>query len=108
MAFQWMLETGVMQIVQPDLNYNGGFVRAARVARIARKFGCPISAAQHADRSGGSEDPPFRCRHSECWRVHGVSPSRNAGKAGGLVFAESPHQRWEDHGTDRPGARDRI
>jgi L-alanine-DL-glutamate epimerase-like enolase superfamily enzyme len=40
--FQWMMETGVMQIVQPDLNYNGGFIRAARVARMARKFGIPI------------------------------------------------------------------
>jgi L-alanine-DL-glutamate epimerase-like enolase superfamily enzyme len=40
--FQWMLETGVMQIVQPDLNYNGGFIRAARVARMARKYGIPI------------------------------------------------------------------
>jgi L-alanine-DL-glutamate epimerase-like enolase superfamily enzyme len=41
--FQWMLETGVMQIVQPDLNYNGGMIRAARVARMARKFGVPIT-----------------------------------------------------------------
>jgi L-alanine-DL-glutamate epimerase-like enolase superfamily enzyme len=40
--FQWMLETGVMQIVQPDLNYNGGFIRAARVARMARRHGIPI------------------------------------------------------------------
>jgi len=40
--FQSMLESGVMQIVQPDLNYNGGLVRAARVARIARKFKAPI------------------------------------------------------------------
>lgn len=36
--FKWMMETGVMQIVQPDLNYNGGMIRAARVARIARQF----------------------------------------------------------------------
>jgi L-alanine-DL-glutamate epimerase-like enolase superfamily enzyme len=41
--FQWMLENGVMQIVQPDLNYNGGFIRAARVARMARKHGIPIT-----------------------------------------------------------------
>jgi L-alanine-DL-glutamate epimerase-like enolase superfamily enzyme len=30
--------------VQPDLNYNGGFIRAAKVARMARKVGmwiCP-------------------------------------------------------------------
>jgi L-alanine-DL-glutamate epimerase-like enolase superfamily enzyme len=40
--FQWMLETGVMQIVQPDLNYNGGFIRARRVARMAQKLGIPV------------------------------------------------------------------
>jgi L-alanine-DL-glutamate epimerase-like enolase superfamily enzyme len=40
--FQWMLDTGVMQIVQPDLNYNGGFIRACRVARMARKHGLTI------------------------------------------------------------------
>lgn len=40
--FQWMMETGVLQIVQPDLNYNGGFIRAARVARMGRKHGIPI------------------------------------------------------------------
>ncbi|MCS7315288.1 MAG: mandelate racemase/muconate lactonizing enzyme family protein [Bryobacterales bacterium] len=34
--FQWMIENRVLDIVQPDLNYNGGFVRAARVARMAR------------------------------------------------------------------------
>src|SRR5580693_580090 len=35
--FQWMIENRVMSVVQPDLNYNGGFTRAARVARMARK-----------------------------------------------------------------------
>ncbi len=35
--FQWMIENGVMDIVQPDLNYNGGFIRTARVARMARE-----------------------------------------------------------------------
>ena len=35
--FQWCIENGVMDVVQPDLNYNGGFTRAARVARMARK-----------------------------------------------------------------------
>jgi L-alanine-DL-glutamate epimerase-like enolase superfamily enzyme len=34
--FQWMIDNKVMDIVQPDLNYNGGFIRAARVARMAR------------------------------------------------------------------------
>src|SRR5580658_1568724 len=35
--FQWMIDNHVMSVVQPDLNYNGGFTRAARVARMARK-----------------------------------------------------------------------
>lgn len=40
--FQWMMETGVMNIVQPDLNYNGGLIRAARVARMAQDLGTKI------------------------------------------------------------------
>jgi L-alanine-DL-glutamate epimerase-like enolase superfamily enzyme len=42
--FQWMIDNKVLSVVQPDLNYNGGFIRAARVARMARKAGlwiCP-------------------------------------------------------------------
>ncbi len=41
-GFDWMLSTGVMKIAQPDLNYNGGFLRALRVARIARKYKATI------------------------------------------------------------------
>ena len=42
--FQWMIDNKVMAVVQPDLNYNGGFIRAAKVARMARNAGmwiCP-------------------------------------------------------------------
>jgi L-alanine-DL-glutamate epimerase-like enolase superfamily enzyme len=35
--FEWMISNGVMDIVQPDLNYNGGFIRTARVARAAQR-----------------------------------------------------------------------
>lgn len=41
-GFEWMINNRVMDIVQPDLNYNGGFIRAARVARMARKVEMPI------------------------------------------------------------------
>jgi L-alanine-DL-glutamate epimerase-like enolase superfamily enzyme len=40
--FRWMLQNGVMSIVQPDLNYNGGLIRAKRVARIAAALGRTI------------------------------------------------------------------
>jgi len=42
--FQYMIDNQIIDIVQPDLNYNGGFVRAAKVARMARKVNmwiCP-------------------------------------------------------------------
>ena len=41
-GWQWMIDNRVMDIVQPDLNYSGGFIRAARVARMARKAGMKI------------------------------------------------------------------
>ena len=40
--FNWILENGVASIVQPDINYNGGLIRAKRVARIATKHGKTI------------------------------------------------------------------
>jgi L-alanine-DL-glutamate epimerase-like enolase superfamily enzyme len=40
--FHWMLQNGVVDIVQPDLNYNGGLIRAKRVARMAEKLGKTI------------------------------------------------------------------
>ena len=36
--FRWMLENEMMTIVQPDINYNGGLIRAKRVAKIAEKL----------------------------------------------------------------------
>jgi len=41
--FRWMVRNGAVQIVQPDLHYNGGFIRAARVARMAAAASLPIT-----------------------------------------------------------------
>lgn len=41
--FDHMIRTRALDIVQPDLNYNGGFIRTARVARMAAKAGIPIT-----------------------------------------------------------------
>lgn len=40
--FRWALANGVMKIAQPDINYNGGIIRALRVGRIAQKLGRTI------------------------------------------------------------------
>jgi len=41
--FRWMIHNSAVQIVQPDLHYNGGFIRATRVARMAKAAGMPIT-----------------------------------------------------------------
>lgn len=41
--FQWLIAHGAHQVVQPDLHYFGGFVRATKVARMAEKAGIPIT-----------------------------------------------------------------
>ena len=40
--FEWMIRHRVVDIVQPDLNYNGGFFRTMRVARTAAAAGVPL------------------------------------------------------------------
>lgn len=40
--FQWMIKNSVMDIVQPDINYNGGLIRTARVAKMAARTGMKI------------------------------------------------------------------
>ncbi|MGA7160761.1 MAG: mandelate racemase/muconate lactonizing enzyme family protein [Bacteroidota bacterium] len=41
--FAWMIKNDVLQIVQPDLHYYGGFICATRVARMAAVAGLPIT-----------------------------------------------------------------
>lgn len=42
--FRWLIQTGAAQIIQPDLHYNGGFIRSTRVARMAEVAGLPTTA----------------------------------------------------------------
>ena len=41
--FRWMIARAAVQVVQPDLHYNGGFIRATRVARMAAAAGLTIT-----------------------------------------------------------------
>jgi len=40
--FRWMIANGAVQVVQPDLHYFGGFIRATRVARMAKVAGMTV------------------------------------------------------------------
>jgi L-alanine-DL-glutamate epimerase-like enolase superfamily enzyme len=48
--FRWMIQNDAVQAVQPDLHYNGGFIRAIRVARMAAQAG--ISVMPHMSGEG--------------------------------------------------------
>lgn len=41
--FRWMIQNRGVDIVQPDLNYYGGLIRSARVARMAAVAGMPTT-----------------------------------------------------------------
>jgi L-alanine-DL-glutamate epimerase-like enolase superfamily enzyme len=41
--FAWMVRNRVVDVVQPDVNYNGGLLRAIRVARLAAAADVPIT-----------------------------------------------------------------
>lgn len=51
--FQDMIERRVVDIIQPDLNYCGGLIRAARVARMAAKRGMKITPHNTQIDAGG-------------------------------------------------------
>ncbi|MGE0131691.1 MAG: mandelate racemase/muconate lactonizing enzyme family protein [Blastocatellales bacterium] len=42
--FRWMIETGCVQVVQPDLLYFGGLIRSVKVARMAAGAGMECTA----------------------------------------------------------------
>jgi len=40
--FRWMIQNNALQVVQPDLHYYGGHIRATRVARMAAEAGMTV------------------------------------------------------------------
>jgi L-alanine-DL-glutamate epimerase-like enolase superfamily enzyme len=48
--FQWAIENRVMDVVQPDLHYFGGYIRSTKVARMAAAAGLPCTL--HLSESG--------------------------------------------------------
>jgi len=41
--FRWLVENDAAQVLQPDIQYNGGFIRTTRVARMAALAGVPLT-----------------------------------------------------------------
>lgn len=60
--FRWMVGNRGVDIVQPDLNYNGGFVRTIRVARLAAARTMEITP--HAPQAG--PNPAYMLHFASC------------------------------------------
>ena len=92
-AFRWLIANDALEIVQPDVYYFGGMVRAMRVARMAEAFGKIItphisgglgylymmhfvSAVPNAgpfhEFKGNAKDTPLECKTSSLVIDHGV------------------------------------
>jgi L-alanine-DL-glutamate epimerase-like enolase superfamily enzyme len=50
--FRWMVHNNAVQVVQPDLHYNGGFIRAIRVAHMAAEAGMSVIPHMSGDGVG--------------------------------------------------------
>jgi len=82
--FRWMIETGCVQIVQPDLLYFGGLTRSVKVARMAAAAGMECTAHM----SGGGLGYLYIAHFASC--------VPNCG----------PHQEYKGDGDTMPVACD--
>lgn len=57
--FAWMIRNNAVQIVQPDVHYYGGFVRATRVARMAASANLQITAHISSGNTGFADMANF-------------------------------------------------
>ncbi len=76
--FRWMVRNRAVDIVQPDVIYNGGFIRTARVARLAAAAKMEITP--HAPQPG----------YQAAYMLHFASATANLGR-----FQEYPAARFE-------------
>jgi L-alanine-DL-glutamate epimerase-like enolase superfamily enzyme len=72
--FAWMIRNRVVDIVQPDVNYNGGFLRAAHVARLAAAAKRTITP--HAPQLG--MNPVYMLHFASCTPNVGAFQEYNA------------------------------
>ncbi len=53
--FRWMIRNRAVNLVQPDVYYNGGLIRTLRVAQLARAANLPVTP--HSPKTGATATP---------------------------------------------------
>ena len=80
--WEWMVENRGVDIVQPDITYNGGLIRTCRVARMAEGAGMPVTP--HSPQPG----------ISLAYMLHFASRTPNIGKHLEYRAAPQKKQTW--------------
>jgi L-alanine-DL-glutamate epimerase-like enolase superfamily enzyme len=80
--FRWMVKNRVVDVVQADINYNGGFIRTMRVARVAEAAGMPITP--HGPQGG----------LATAYLLHFASATPNMGKFQEYNAAPRKQEAW--------------
>jgi L-alanine-DL-glutamate epimerase-like enolase superfamily enzyme len=74
--FEYMIRNKVVDIIQPDIMYNGGFLRSLKIAGYARQQGIPITL--HSPQQGAAN--AFKMQFASIVENVGPYQEYNAGK----------------------------
>lgn len=80
--FQWMIENRGVDVVQPDIVYNGGLIRAKRVARLAE--GAGMLTTLHSPGTG----------INQIYMIHFAASTPNAGPFQEYHISAEGNQSW--------------
>lgn len=80
--FKWMIENRAVDVVQPDIVYNGGIIRAKRVARMAERAGIPCTL--HSPETGVGS----------IYMIHFAASTPNAGQYQEYHINKEGDQSW--------------
>ena len=104
--FRWTIETGVLQVVQPDLFYFGGMTRALRVARMAEAAGLECTPHMSGSGLGFLLHGPLRVVRAGPWGAPGVQGHRRT--PGVLTHLATPRGEGRRARAHRPWPRRRL
>lgn len=80
--FKWLIENRAVDVVQPDIVYNGGIIRAKRVARLAARAGIPCTL--HSPETG----------LGQICMIHYAASTPNAGPYQEYHISKEGDQSW--------------
>jgi L-alanine-DL-glutamate epimerase-like enolase superfamily enzyme len=97
--FRYMIDKKVVDIVQPDIMYNGGFLRTLKIARFANQDGMPITL--HSPQQGAAN--AFKMQFAAIVENIGPFQEYNPGKGYDWCSVDMAFKNGFLHIVDKPG-----